>query len=79
MSNRLMTEDELRQVTGKQRYSRQAEWFRKQFNFDPPRSASNAVVITWQTFQALQDRRAGLTAAPLPHDPPPPVYLLHKG
>ncbi|NPT54832.1 DUF4224 domain-containing protein [Paraburkholderia elongata] len=79
MADRLMTNEELKRVTGKQRYSKQAEWFRRQFNFDPPRSGKNAVVVTWETFQALQERRAGLRTVSLPGDPAPPVYLLRKG
>jgi hypothetical protein len=62
-----------------QRYSKQAEWFKREFNFDPPRSGKNAVVMTWETFQALQERRAGLRTVSLPNDPTPPVYMLRKG
>ncbi|MFM0125940.1 DUF4224 domain-containing protein [Paraburkholderia sp. RL18-101-BIB-B] len=40
MADRLMTNEELKRVTGKQRYSKQAEWFRQK----------NAVVLTWDTF-----------------------------
>ncbi|MGN8137354.1 hypothetical protein ACTJLC_21890 [Paraburkholderia sp. 22099] len=47
MADRLMANEKLKLVTGKQRYSKQAKWFRRQFNFDPPRSGKNAVVVTW--------------------------------
>jgi Domain of unknown function (DUF4224) len=53
MADRLMTSEELKLVTGKQRYSKQAEWFLRQFNFDPPRSRNNAVVITWGNVPGL--------------------------
>ncbi|BCG02631.1 hypothetical protein PPGU19_071990 (plasmid) [Paraburkholderia sp. PGU19] len=79
MADRLMTNEDLKLVTGKQRYPKQAEWFRRQFNFDPPRPGKNAVVVTGETFQALQERRAGHRTVSLPSDPAPPVYLLRKG
>lgn len=79
MSDRLMTAEELVRVTGRRRYTKQAEWFKRQFGFDPPRSGNNAVVITWETFQGLQNQRAGLIAYTSPScDPTPPVYPLRK-
>lgn len=57
-----MTEDELVQITGKRRHSKQAEWFKNQFGIDVVRSADGRLIVTWQTYEALNARKNGLTA-----------------
>jgi hypothetical protein len=73
-----MTADDLERVTGKKRYSKQAEWFREQFNIDVVRCSDGSLIVTWATFQALQDRRAGINAGDTQTDVRPPVHLLRK-
>lgn len=76
-----MSAADLERVTGKKRYSKQAEWFKEQFAVDVVRCGDGTLVMTWATFQALQDRRVGITKGDT--DAPgassrPPVYLLRK-
>lgn len=73
-----MTVADLEQVTGKKRYSKQAAWFKEQFGVDVVRCGDGSLVVTWATFQALQDRRAGLTVGDTVTIERPPVYLLRK-
>ncbi len=60
MTDRLMTPDELRRVTGKARYGKQADWFKQNFNFDAVRSFDGSLIVTWVLYDALVARRAGL-------------------
>jgi hypothetical protein len=78
MSDRLMTAAELERVTGKKRYSKQADWFKDQFGIDVVRCGDGTLVVTWATFQALQDRRAGIAPGSMETNVRPPVYLLRK-
>lgn len=63
MSERLMTPADLEEVTDKKRYSKQAEWFRRQFNIDVVRRDDGSIVMTWATYEALSAKRAGLASA----------------
>jgi Domain of unknown function (DUF4224) len=78
MTDRLMSAEDLARVTGKKRYSKQAQWFREQFGYDVVRCGDGSLVVTWATFQTLQDRRAGNPAGDSDTNDRPPVYLLRK-
>lgn len=69
MDARLMSDDDLKTVTGKVRYTKQFEWFKRTFGVEPARSANGRPVVTWATFEALQAKKAGL-AAPGAGEPP---------
>lgn len=62
MSSRLMDAADLKRVTGKTRHSKQADWFKTTFNVTVPRDGNGAIVMTWQTFEALSAKLAGLAA-----------------
>lgn len=70
MSNGLMTADDLEQVTGFVRYSRQVEWFKRELRVNVARRADGSPVVTWETFNAVQKKRAGLTAEPIEEQRP---------
>jgi hypothetical protein len=61
MMARLMTPDDLLDVTGRKRHSAQARWFRQQFSIDVAQRANGSIVMTWETFEAVQARKAGFT------------------
>ncbi|MEM5424718.1 DUF4224 domain-containing protein [Paraburkholderia ferrariae] len=77
MSDLLMTPADLERVTGKKRYSKQAEWFKKAFGVDVVRCGDGSIVMTWATFQSLNDRRNGSQTSAQTTERPP-VYLLRK-
>ncbi|RQQ19690.1 DUF4224 domain-containing protein [Burkholderia stagnalis] len=60
MTERLMNEADLVRVTGKKRYTKQAEWFKATFGIDVVTAANGAVIMTWSTFESLQAKKAGL-------------------
>ena len=64
MSDRLMSAADLERVTGLKRFGKQAVWFRLQFGVNVVRCGDGSPVMTWLTFEALQQKKAGLTAAP---------------
>ncbi|MDR6383990.1 DUF4224 domain-containing protein [Paraburkholderia caribensis] len=74
-----MSDDDLRDVTGKKRHSKQAEWFRHQFGIEVPKRHDGSIVITWATFEALQNKKVGTLRVdpgiPLER---PPVYPLRR-
>ncbi|VWD22170.1 hypothetical protein BCO18442_04000 [Burkholderia contaminans] len=55
-----MTADDLEEVTRKKRYSKQADWFKDQYGVDVARRGDGSLVLTWETFRAMNDRKAGL-------------------
>jgi hypothetical protein len=59
-----MTTADLERVTGKKRYSKQAEWFKSQLGVDVMRCGDGSPVVTWATFEALQAKKMGLMTAP---------------
>lgn len=65
-----MTLAELERVTGKKRYSKQVAWFREQFGINVVRCGDGSPVVTWATFEALQAKKAGLSAAPAKEERP---------
>ncbi len=70
ISDRLMTADDLLRVTGKKRYSKQAEWFREQFGINVVRCGDGSPIITWTTFEALLAKKAGLRTEPAKEERP---------
>lgn len=80
MNERLMSDRDLEEVTGKKRCSAQATWFKRQFDIDVVRRGDGTIVLTWATFEALQARKAGLTNGLLSGAAPmrPPVYSMRK-
>jgi hypothetical protein len=58
-----MTEDELVRVTGKRRHSKQAEWFKTTFGVDVVRAGDGKLIVTWQTFEALNAKKNGTVAS----------------
>jgi hypothetical protein len=64
MDTRLMSEDDLRDVTGKKRHSAQAAWFKQHFGMLPVQRADGRIILTWAAFEGLQAKRAGVLAGP---------------
>ncbi|WP_250477358.1 DUF4224 domain-containing protein [Caballeronia sp. INML1] len=60
MTERLMTPEDLKQITGRVRYSKQAEWFKQAFGVEITRSFDGAPIMTWALYESLLARRAGL-------------------
>lgn len=71
MSDRLMDATDLERVTGKKRFSKQVEWFRQEFGVNVVRCGDGSPVMTWLTFEALQQKKAGLSAEPSKQERPP--------
>lgn len=70
MSNpSLMTPIDLERITGKKRYSKQAEWFKRQFGVDLPRRDDHSIVLTWATYEALSAKKVGVGVAGIPAAP----------
>jgi hypothetical protein len=55
-----MSDDDLAIVTGKKRYSKQAAWFRHAFGIDLVCNARGRPVVTWQLYEALLAKKAGI-------------------
>ncbi|KWO78488.1 DUF4224 domain-containing protein [Burkholderia ubonensis] len=77
MPNDILTAEELEQITGKKRYSAQANWFKAQFGVDVPRRADGSIVMTKDTFEKLLQKRLGIAITQTePEDlSRPPIYL----
>jgi hypothetical protein len=60
MANRLMSPVDLVEITGKRRYSKQAEWFKDQFGVTVTQRDDRSIVMTWSTYEALSARKVGL-------------------
>lgn len=58
---RLLSANDLFEITGKARYTKQAEWFKHQFGVDVARAANGKLVVTWATFEALNAKKNGLS------------------
>ena len=71
MTNRLMTAADLEDVTKKKRFGKQVEWFRREFGINVVCDGDGCPVMTWLTFEALNQKRAGLTSAPSKQERPP--------
>lgn len=66
----LMTAADLESVTGFVRYSKQVEWFKSELRVNVARRADGAPVITWETFNAIQKKRAGIVSGPVEEERP---------
>lgn len=55
-----MTPEDLKQVTGRSRYGKQAEWFKISFGIDVMRTFDGAPIMTWVLYETLLARRAGI-------------------
>lgn len=62
MTERLMTPEDLKQITGRTRYGKQAEWFQVAFGYEVTRTFDGAPIMTWALYESLLARRAGLDA-----------------
>ena len=71
MSDRLMSAADLERVTKKKRYGKQVEWLRQEFGINVVRDGDGCPVMTWLTFEALQQKKAGLIAEPSKQERPP--------
>lgn len=60
MDNRLMSEQDLRDVTGFKRRSLQMEWFKRNFGVKPVQRADGRLIMSWSAFEGLQAKRAGV-------------------
>ncbi|KAI3591613.1 hypothetical protein D9X30_3438 [Cupriavidus sp. U2] len=60
MDNRLMSEQDLRDVTGLKRPKLQMLWFERHFGVTPVQRADRRIIMTWAAFEALQAKRAGV-------------------
>lgn len=56
----LMTPTDLEAVTGMKRYSKQADWFKRQFGIEAARRGDGSIVMTWATYEALSAGKAGI-------------------
>ncbi len=60
MDNRLMSEQDLRDVTGLKRHSLQVRWFVQHFGVTPVQRADGRIIMSWSAFEGLQAKRAGV-------------------
>ena len=60
MDNRLMTEQDLQDVTGVKRHGAQMAWFKRHFGITPVQRADGRIILTWAAFEGLQAKRAGI-------------------
>lgn len=60
MTSRIMEPADLIAITGRRRYSKQAEWFREQYGVTVAQRDDHSVVMTWATYEALEAKKAGL-------------------
>lgn len=63
MSDRLMSAEDLARVTGKKTSTKQVEWFLDQFGVRVVRCGDGSPIMTWATFEALMQKRAGISSA----------------
>lgn len=61
MNIRLMSPEDLYDITGKKKPSAQAKVLQNLFGFEPVRRPSDgAIVLTWDAYHALQRKRCGV-------------------
>ncbi|TCK87312.1 DUF4224 domain-containing protein [Paraburkholderia sp. BL9I2N2] len=65
-----MTTEDLESVTGFVRYSKQVDWFKRELRVSVARRSDGSPVITWETFNAIQKKRAGVTSEPIEEQRP---------
>lgn len=61
MDNRLMTEQDIQDVTGVKRHGAQMSWFKRHFGITPVQRADGRIILTWAAFEGLQAKRAGIS------------------
>jgi hypothetical protein len=61
-ADRLMTSDQIANACGLKTAAKQVEWFRTQFGINVVRDAKGRPVMTWSTFEALLQKRAGISS-----------------
>jgi hypothetical protein len=71
MSDRLMSPEDLVRVTGKKTSTKQAEWFQSEFGVRVVLCGDGSPVMTWATFEALMQKRAGILSSGA--EPPRPA------
>jgi hypothetical protein len=64
MSFEILSPEQLEEITGKKRFSAQADWFRYSFNIDPVLRHDGSVVITQTVFEELLRKRMGVAVPP---------------
>ncbi len=70
MDARLMSEQDLQDVTGKKRHTAQVTWFKSNFGLTPVQRKDGRIILTWAAFEGLQARRAGIGADQPPNSRP---------
>ena len=60
MDNRLLSEQDLKDVTGLKRHSLQIRWFEQHFGVKPVQRADGRIIMSWSAFEGLQAKRAGV-------------------
>ncbi|MGX6566829.1 DUF4224 domain-containing protein [Cupriavidus necator] len=60
VDNRLMSEQDICDVTGLKRRSLQAKWFERHFGITPVQRADGRIIMTWAALEGLQAKRAGV-------------------
>lgn len=79
MDNRLMSEQDLKDVTGLKRHSLQVRWFVKHFGVTPVQRADGRIIMSWSAFEGMQAKRAGvLPGASAPTENRPTLVPLRK-
>lgn len=63
MNARLMSDEDLIRVTGKKRYTKQAEWFKAEFGISVTRASDGKLSITWVQYDALLAKKNGTAGA----------------
>jgi hypothetical protein len=63
MNARLMSDEDLVRVTGKKRYTKQADWFKAEFGISVTRAADGKLSITWVQYDALLAKKNGTAGA----------------
>ncbi|URF03012.1 DUF4224 domain-containing protein [Cupriavidus campinensis] len=58
-----MTDEDLQELTGKKRWSAQARWLEAAFRIEPLRRGDGRVMMTWETYRALEAKKAGVGSA----------------
>lgn len=63
---RLISPSDLEKLTALKRHSKQVAWFLEQFGIRVPTRADGTIVLSWNTFEAINAKRLGLSGEPAP-------------
>lgn len=58
-----MSDEDLQELTGKKRWSAQARWLEQAFKIEALRRGDGRVMMTWETYRALEAKKAGVGTA----------------